>query len=147
MRLFLQAGKFFERAPDEMPYPCYWDRRRRRTTKRSTRACACSGACSSPVIVLLPRLLSAFSFSRNADFMGVSGREAIKFPVLYRDSKAKNARDANGGCTFAKLESRKRASTCSHSTPKRTRGFIRYGGCKATTTQPKSAFCQNEANG
>ena len=106
-----------------------------------------SGACSSPVVFLLPRLLSAFSFSRNADFMGVSGRESIKFPVLYRDSKAKNARDANGGCTFAKLESRKRASTCSHSTPKRTRGFIRYGGCKATTTQPKSAFCQNEANG
>jgi hypothetical protein len=48
-----------------------------------------SGACSSPVVFLLPRLLSAFSFSRNADFMGVFGREAIKFPVLYRDSKAK----------------------------------------------------------
>jgi hypothetical protein len=48
---------------------------------------------------------------------------------------------------FRKLESRKRPLTCSRSTPKRTRGFIRYGGCKATITQLKSAFCQNEANG
>jgi hypothetical protein len=99
-RLFIQAGKFFERAPDEMPYACYWDRRRRRTTRRSARACACSGACSSPVVVLLPRLLSTCSFSINADFMDISGRAAIKFPVLYRD-EAKNARDANGSCTFA----------------------------------------------
>src|ERR1700737_3682983 len=52
-----------------------------------------------------------------------------------------------GQLHFRKLESRKRLSTCSRSTPKRTRGFIRYGGCKATITQPKSAFCQNEANG
>jgi hypothetical protein len=50
---------------------------------------SCYRACYPPVL-----------FSINADFMDISGRAAIKFPVLYRD-EAKNARDANGSCTFA----------------------------------------------
>ena len=101
-----EAGKFFERAPDEMPYACH--RGRRRTTKRSARACACSGACSSPVVVLLPRLLSACSFLRNADFMGFSGRVAIKSSVLYRD-EAKNASRCKRQLHFRKFGESKKA--------------------------------------
>src|ERR1700737_1615166 len=84
------------------------DRGRRRTTKRSARACACSGACSSPVVVLLPRLLSACSFLRNADFMGFSGRVAIKSSVLYRD-EAKNASRCKRQLHFRKFGESKKA--------------------------------------
>jgi hypothetical protein len=145
-RLFIQAGKFFERAPDEMPYACYWDRRRRRTTRRSARACACSGACSSPVVVLLPRLLSTCSFFDKCRFYGHFRPSSDQISCSLQGRGEKRSR-CKRQLHFRKLESRKRASTCSRSTPKRTRGFVRYGGCKATITQPKSAFCQHEANG
>ena len=122
------------------------DRRWRRTTKMSARACACSGACSSPVVVLLPRLLSTCSFFEKCRFYGLLRPSSDQISCSLQGQGEKRSR-CKRQLHFRKLESRKRASTCSRSAPKRTRGFIRYGGCKATITQPKSAFCQNEANG
>src|ERR1700737_3682985 len=100
VRLFLQAGKFFERAPDEMPYACYWGSKMATNNQEECTRLRlfwrlffpCYGPVTAPVIRLF--------FFEKCRFMGFSGRAAIKFPVLYRD-EAKNARDAKGSCIFA----------------------------------------------
>src|ERR1700730_82909 len=97
--------------------------------------CSCYRACYPPFLFREMPILWASSAEKRSNFLFFTGTPRRK------RSRCKRR------LHFRKLESRKRPSTCSRSTPKRTRGFIRYGGCKTTITQPKSAFCQNEANG
>jgi hypothetical protein len=92
VRLFIQAGKFFERAPDEMPYACYWGSKMATNNQdECTRLrlfwrlfFPCCGPVTAPVIHLfffrkMP-ILWAFTPEQRSNFLFFTGarRKAIE---------------------------------------------------------------------
>jgi len=93
VRLFLQAGKFFERAPDEMPYACHWGSRTATNNKEErTRLrlfwCLffpCCGPVTAPVIRLFffkkCRFYGLFRPSSDQIFCSLQGRGEKRFEM------------------------------------------------------------------
>ena len=111
-----EAGKFFERAPDEMPYPCYWGSRWRRTTKRSARACAWFWRLFFPCCVPVTAPVIRLFFFEKCRFYGRLRARIDQISCSLQGLQGENARDANGGCTFAnwKVEKGPRPAPARH---------------------------------
>src|SRR5260370_31944958 len=136
-------SKFFERPSDEMLRGMQLRSEPAMKNQQKHARFACSGACSCLLCFCSRPCYPPARFSRNADFIGVSKRSDIRFPVLYRAEANKI-----GACKlrlcFCKLDG------CEGHPPKSARHIKNraltsaYVGCRLTYVHPVSLIFIHE---
>jgi hypothetical protein len=132
-------AKFFERASDEILRPMQLRSEPAAKNQQKHARFTCSGACSPLLCFCNGPCYPSARFSGNADFIGVFGHSAVKFPVnslFLQGQRRTRLEHASCGCVFANWTTAK-SIDLSPLDAKKARAFTR---CRLTNRSTSFAF-------